>query len=594
LSEPAVPDRIRIEQMRLLLGNLKAIVPQTALLVALLLWTLLHAGNWVALNAWAVAILGFELFCAWDARRCLATIESRPLRPLVRRQMALNAADGLLWAALPWIALDGAGVAASVLVIGVMCGIAAGALSSLAVVRPVFLAFLFTVVAATAAKLATLRDPAYAGLALAGILYCMTLVSHARNLSQSARAAIDLRFENMGLIERLRIESENARAAQRAADDSNLAKSRFLAAASHDLRQPIHAQGLFLSVLERSELSADQRAMVRSATAATAATAEMLNTLLDFSRIEAGVVQPAVRSFPLQVLLNTIESELAPQADAKGIVYRSRETRAVVRSDPAIVALILRNLVSNALRYTDRGGLLIGCRRRGAGVVLEVWDTGIGIRAADQEAIFREFHQLGNPERDRRKGLGLGLAIARGLARTLGHALTLESTPGRGTVFRLALPLPGADDPPVVEERGTPPASIAHARVLVIDDDEAVREGMGHVLRDWGCHCDLAGTIEEALVLADRHPPDAVVSDYRLRNQYTGADAIAALRLAHGAQLPALLVTGDTAPERLREAAAFGVPLLHKPVRPNELRMVLAAALRGDGAPGTQAQPVAA
>lgn len=585
MSKPSVPDRVRIEQMRLLLGTVTGAVPQTALVVALLLWSLVDGRNAYALNAWGAAIMSFELFCAWDARRCLAGIETRPLKPLVHRQMALNVVDGMLWAALAWITLDGANLAASVLVIGVLTGVAAGALSSLAVIRPVFVAFLATLVLGTASKLWMLHDPAYVSLGVAGILYCLALYSHARNMARTARAAIDLRFENLELIERLRVESENARAAQRAADESNLAKSRFLAAASHDLRQPIHAQGLFLNVLERSELSGDQRAMVRSATAAAAATSEMLDTLLDFSRIEAGVVRPAVRPFSLQVLLNTIESELAPQADAKGLVYRSRDTRAVVRSDPAIVALILRNLVSNALRYTDRGGLLIGCRRRGDGVVVEVWDTGIGIRPADQEEIFREFHQLGNPERDRRKGLGLGLAIARGLARKLGHPLTLESTPGRGTVFRLALPLPAAGERPEPEPRGAAPASIANARVLVIDDDEAVREGMGQVLRDWGCHCDLAGSIEEALVLAGRHPPDAVVSDYRLRDQFTGADAIAALREAHGAALPALLVTGDTAPERLREAAACGVPLLHKPVRPTELRTVLAAALRRSDGP---------
>ncbi|NML44242.1 response regulator [Ramlibacter sp. G-1-2-2] len=572
--------------MRLLLGNVKDAVWQTALLVAVLLWALLDDYNARPLAAWATAILGLELFSAWDARRALRRLDATTWQSQVRRQMALNLADGLLWASLTWITLDTAGLGGSVLVIAVMAGVAGSAMSSLAVVMPVFLCFLATLLLTIAAKLWLLKDPAYGALALTGILYCMTLVGHGRNLAQSARAAIDLRFENLELIARLLRESENAREAHRAADESNLAKSKFLAAASHDLRQPIHAQGLFLTVLERSALTPAQRGILQSVTSATRATAEMLNTLLDFSRIEAGVVQAEVRPLELQPLLNVIENELAPQADAKGIVYRSRETRAVVRSDSAILALILRNLVSNAIRYTERGGLLIGCRLRDGHALLEVWDTGIGIAPADRDAVFREFHQLGNPERDRRKGLGLGLAIAQQLARTLGHALTLDSEPGRGSVFRIELPLAPRGELPAARPRWTAVASIAGARVLVIDDDEAVREAMRQLLRDWGCECDAADGIADALELAARVLPDVVISDYRLRGTSTGADAIAALRAVHGPQLAALLVTGDTAPERLREAGASGMTLLHKPVHPRELQLALAGVLREGSAGG--------
>ena len=298
----------------------------------------------------------------------------------------------------------------------------------------------------------------------------------------------------------------------------------------------------------------------------------MLNSLLDFSRIEAGVVKPQVQPFRLQPLLNKIEVELAAQADGKGIVYRSRETGAVVASDAALVELILRNLVTNAIRYTARGGVLVGCRRRGAAVVIEVWDTGIGIAPEHQAEVFREFHQLGNPERDRNKGLGLGLAIASGLAAALGHKLTLASRPRRGSVFRLTVPLSREVPLPEPATRSGGKARLLKLRVLVIDDDEIVRAGMAHLLRDWGAVCDAAGTIDEALALARAHAPDLVLSDYRLREQRTGAEAIAAVRgLLAPQEVPALLVTGDTAPERLREAEASGVPLLHKPVAPADL-----------------------
>jgi two-component system, sensor histidine kinase len=255
----------------------------------------------------------------------------------------------------------------------------------------------------------------------------------------------------------------------------------------------------------------------------------------------------------------------------------------VVHADPALVALILRNLVSNAIRYTERGGVLVGCRTRAEHTVIEVWDTGVGIEAAQHQAIFREFHQLGNAERDRRKGLGLGLAIAQGLARALGQELTLASVPGRGSVFRLSLPIArvGVVADAGNERRAAPQRSFDHVRVLVIDDDETVRAGMRQLLQLWGCACDVADSIEEAQALARAHPPALAIVDYRMREQRTGAQAVASLRAEFGADLPCLLITGDTAPQRLREALATGVPLLHKPVLPGELHRAMSYLLSG-------------
>ncbi|MCE5182146.1 MAG: response regulator [Betaproteobacteria bacterium] len=371
---------------------------------------------------------------------------------------------------------------------------------------------------------------------------------------------------------------EDLVAAKLRAEEANLAKSKFLAAASHDLRQPIHAQGLFLSVLARTELTTHQREILAGANAAAKASSEMLNTLLDYSRIEAGVIQSQPEPFPLQPLLNKLEKEFASQAEIKKLAYRSRKTDLAVQSDPMLVELILRNLISNAIRYTRSGGLLVACRKRGDRAVLEVWDTGIGIAPAHQQDVFREFHQLGNPERDRHNGLGLGLAIAERLARTLGHALSLTSTLHRGSVFRLTLPIATAELP--LErgafEHGKIPFNV---RVLVIDDDAIVRASMHLMLRGWGCECDMAESIEEALELARVRAPDLVISDYRLREQRTGLEAIVALRVLLGSRLPAMLITGDTAPDRLREAQGSGILLLHKPVTPELLHRGLVIAL---------------
>ncbi len=586
---PSAPNILRladgrtlVEQLRLQLGNMGSSVAPAILLALLLVWTLSNDSNALALRIWCAGVILIKLYCAFDARRTLASPIAPERAPrLVWRQMVLNGIDAIAWGALAWVTLDTTTVAGSVLVVAVLAGIAGSSMSSLSPVLPVFVVFAAFELLVGTSKLWLLENPAYDALGLAGVLYIATLLGQARNSARAARAAIDLRFENFDLIERLRVGTEHAQAAHQKAEEANQAKSRFLAAASHDLRQPIHAQGLFLEVLARSKLSAVQADALGNARATWQASAEMLDTLLDFSRIEAGVVEPQMQLFHLQPLLNKIENELAPQADAKGIVYRSRETHAAVRSDPALVALILRNLVSNAIRYTERGGVLVACRVRGDVLLLEVWDTGIGIAPTQHQEIFREFHQLGNAERDRRKGLGLGLAIAQGLARALGQDLSLASKPGRGSVFRLSLPVARIGMASGGLAAAPSPARVFDVRVLVIDDDESVRAGMRQLLTAWGCRCDVADSIEEAQALARANRPGLLISDYRLRELRTGAEAIAALRAEFGARLPALLITGDTAPQRLRDARASGVPLLHKPVLPEQLYNALTLVLNG-------------
>ncbi|SFI18006.1 Signal transduction histidine kinase [Collimonas sp. OK307] len=573
-------NRILVEQLRLLLGNVGSSVIPALLLAVVLVWALSNDSNALGLRAWCATVVLSKLYSAYHARRTLASgIAIEHAHRLVLVLLVLNMVDGAAWGALAWVTLGTTSVTGSILVVSVLAGIAGSSMSLLAPVLPVFILFMTFESIVTAAKFWHMGDPAYTALALALILFLITLVLQARNSAIAVRAAISLRFENVELLARLRDETLKVQDAHREAVLANLAKSKFLAAASHDLRQPIHALGLFLEVLARSELTAIQRAVLGSARSVSEASAGMLNTLLDFSRIEAGVVDAQVLPFHLQPLLHKIENELAPQANAKGLIYRTRETHVALQSDPALVELILRNLVSNAIRYSERGGVLVACRTRGNQTRLEVWDTGIGIEPLQHQEIFREFHQLGNAERDRSKGLGLGLAIADGLARKLGHELSLSSKPGRGSVFRLTLP--NARVPVISDELETTHVSVQKLdiRVLVVDDDEAVRAGMLQLLHDWGCKCEAVESIEEALASARANRPDIVISDFRLRKQHTGAQAIAALREEFGEDLPALLITGDTAPERLRDARASGIPLLHKPVAPSQLHRRLASIL---------------
>jgi two-component system, sensor histidine kinase len=564
-------DRTLVEQLRLLLRNVHSALVPTFILGLVLVWGLSNASNRVALAAWFFVLMLSKLNAALHASRNLKfPIPHDRARRLVWTLIGLNMADGMIWGLLPWITLSNTTMAGSILVISTMAAMVGSTMSRLSPVLPVFAAFSATMLMLVTSKVWMLGDRAYEALGAASIIYLVSLSLMARNSSRELRTGIELRFENIALIKQLQEKTRIAETAQREAELANSAKSKFLAAASHDLRQPIHAQGLFLEVLSRTDLTAYQRELLDSARSALEASVEMLNTLLDFSRIEAGVVEPQRQSLRLQTLLNKIENEVAPQADAKNLVYRTRETRAVVESDPLLLEMILRNLVTNAIRYTERGGVLVACRQRGGRAVLEVWDTGIGIAQAHHQMIFREFHQLGNPERDRNKGLGLGLAIAQGLARTLGHDLSLSSTPNRGSVFRIALPL--ARSQPVEQPLAlSGNIRLLEVNVLVIDDDETVRTGMRQLLQGWGCVCDVAENIEEALTLTQRRTPGLIICDYRLREQRTGVEAIEALRAKLGEELPALLITGDTAPGRLREAQASGIPLLHKPVSPGQL-----------------------
>lgn len=359
---------------------------------------------------------------------------------------------------------------------------------------------------------------------------------------------------------------------------ANRAKSRFLAAASHDLRQPMHALGLFVSQLNQRIKDPENRHLTGRIEASVAALQGLLDALLDVSRLDAGVVTANLSDFNVQSVLERIENAFAPDATDRGLLYRVARCRLAVHSDPVLLERILLNLVANALRYTESGGIVIGCRRRGDRVRVEVWDTGVGIAPEHRQAIFQEFYQIGNPERDRTKGLGLGLSIAARLARLLGGRIDVRSVPGRGSVFAVEVPRateiresPAARAPSRIHE---PPHD---ALVLVVDDDALVREALSGLMQQWGCTVVAAASGEAALTALSQQnrSPDAVLCDYRLPAGETGNEVIRRLRERYGSGLPAALITGDTAPETLREAKQSGIPLLHKPVQPARLRALL-------------------
>lgn len=358
---------------------------------------------------------------------------------------------------------------------------------------------------------------------------------------------------------------------------ANQAKSRFLAAASHDLRQPLHALGLFVGQL-RERMRADERKRVIGCIdTALSAMNELFNALLDISKLDAGATTTEITDFPVAQLLAHAETTFVEAAREKGLSFRVVHCRAWIRSDFILLERVIFNLISNAVRYTHRGGLVVGCRRRDNSLRIEVWDNGTGIPADQQDKIFGEFYRLGEPDRDRRAGLGLGLAIVDRLCRLLDHPVHVRSILGKGSVFAVTVPMAKSR----IMKTSAVPALAPHQLdlsngklVVVIDDDPLVLEGMGGLFRSWGCKVIAAETDIKALkgLVAADHLPDLIISDYYLSEGRTGLEAIAKLRDALSAQIPAFLISGDTNSKPQREAKAKGCHLLHKPVDPMALR----------------------
>jgi signal transduction histidine kinase/CheY-like chemotaxis protein len=573
--------RTRIEQIKLIYDLVGLTVVPAISVAVILFFELRKPDAEIALRFWLAGVVACKLFQKFDAGRQRTKVFDRSrCNYEVARLMLIHGLDALAWTLLSWISLDSATPTQAILIVAVLTGIVGGAVPLMSPVLPVFVTYAVVDLSVLVPRFLTMHDRSFVALALCSLPYLLAMTLLARNSSIATMQSIRLKFENLELTRELRNEAERSNAAYSEVFEANVAKSRFIAAASHDLRQPIHALGLFLEVLSLRNPRSDQKQAIDDARSAAKATSEMLDTLLDFSRIEAGVVKPRIKAFAVQDIFGGIETELAPQADAKHLSYRTRDTELVGYSDPAIVEMILRNLISNAIRYTNEGGVLVACRKRNHDVAIEVWDTGIGINQKDQADIFKEFYQVGNPERDRRKGLGLGLSIAGRLAESINSSLTMNSVLGRGSVFRLVIS--GINSALPEDERPDRSEAVVHSggRVLVVDDDESVRLGMSVLLEQWGFTCAAVASIDEAKSSCASEKPDLIISDLRLRGPVDGIVAIRQLRDHMGEEVPAVIITGETAPGSLADAEASGLPVLHKPVSGERLAMAIAKAMK--------------
>jgi len=373
--------------------------------------------------------------------------------------------------------------------------------------------------------------------------------------------------------ERKVIEAELT-AAKEDAERANLAKSKFLAAASHDLRQPLQSLFFFSAALGRHVPDGKGGDLLRRLDQGLDAMKGLLDSLLDVSKLDSGVIVPRFETFDVAEIADVIDTAYAPLAAEKRLGWRVEGCARTVRSDRTLLGRLVRNLVENALRYTQAGMIRIRCRVEGDRLAIEVQDTGIGIPTDHLERIFEEFHQVGNPERDRAQGLGLGLAIVRRLSQLLEHPVQVRSVHGRGSAFRVLVPLAAAapEAEPVAGAPATTPDGRGKFAVLV-DDDAVVLLGLRTVLMEWGYRVLAADSADQAMerLSAQADRPDIVIADYRLREGRVGTEVIRRVRDRYGADVPSLILTGETGTDTLHDAAAHHVPVIHKPVTPRQL-----------------------
>ena len=382
-------------------------------------------------------------------------------------------------------------------------------------------------------------------------------------------------------LQALQIERDNA-----LRKDSD--KSRFLAIASHDLRQPVHALGLFAATLHKRLKSSPDEPLGRNLMRSVDALERSFNAMLDISRLDGSALTPRLQSFPLRDLFRRLHMQYGGQAELAGLGLRFSPGGKSVTSDPQLLERILGNLVQNAIRYTTQGGIVVVARTTRTHVNIEVWDTGCGIAPENLPRVFDEFYQVGRGERDRSRGLGMGLAIVKRLAALLQHRLEVSSAPGRGTLFRLGVPLGelhGLDEETAAAD--TLPMQVDHAQmVLVVDDEEPIREGLRLLLQEWGYQVMTAADAAQAerAVNALEGRVDLILSDLHLGPGPGGQEVVVNVRRLCGREVPAILVTGDTTGAALRAVAAGADPVLFKPVQPRLLFEAMRAALEPSGA----------
>lgn len=566
-GEGALPLAVQRTQLELLLRKTGTFRLLSAIPFAAVLALAFYArwGSPLAL-AWLALMTAASIF-SHTRRRALrrrGTVPDEEVPLALRRQEGDVVLLGVMWGLAPWM-LDPHGDLAYLLltVVFVVATIALG--SMLAVTHRQ------TIPAGLGLMTACAWFGGPMGWMLAGGtgLFLLMVLDWIRQQARALQESLVVRFEKEELAERL--------------EAAGREKTRFFAAASHDLRQPLHAVSLFTAAMARTRLDAEGTRILAHLAHSVDALGRSLDTMLDVSRLDAGSVQPRIARVGVHGLLRSLLNNFAGRAEEKGLQLRVRAPGGIaVKSDALLLERLLGNLVDNAIKYTGEGGVVVAARVGAASgrpghVRFDIVDTGIGIPAEHRQRVFEEFFQVGNPQRDRRAGLGLGLSIVRRLSELLEHPVSLASRPRGGTRFQVWAPISqkGAASGEATRPPVAAPAELKlPARVLVVDDEADTREALATLLASHGCTVHTAADLDEAGALVQAEAPEAVVADYRLPGERNGLDFLQALR-SQAPQVQVLLVTGETAPKRIAAIAASGVPCLIKPVRAQDLLQAL-------------------
>jgi len=593
VTRPQAQDRSeRADHIRALFEQMPAVLAGNAIGIVLVAWAfwplapLPRIGGWIA---FALALWGVRLahYLRYRRQRDADTATLLDWRASWR---ALVLLQGVVWPLAVWWFWGLGSTFHTVALILIAVSYSLGSVQLLATQPALFFSFVSLVLLPSVARVATdTTQPWHGQLALVlGLLFVITLVM-GRTYRDALSQAIALKQQTEHLAEQLKREKAIADEARRSAETANRAKTQFFAAASHDLRQPLHAMGLFAEALrQRSERVGDPEAasLVNSINQSVDALEGLFGELLDLTRIDTGGVDVQNGPVRLRDLFARLRLHFEPVAFEKGLALTFRGGQRIAHSDALLVERILRNLVSNAIRYTEDGGVLVACRPRGGKLALQVWDSGVGIAEASLPRIFDEFYQVQAKAPlapHQKKGLGLGLAIVKRLADLLEAPLTVRSVPGRGTVFTLLLPVgrePRTIAPPLTTGAASLGLSLDGRRIVVVEDEPAVREGLIVLLETWGANvealADLAA-VQAWRANPQQVPPDLLIVDYRLPEGHTGVEALAALRARWPSlTLPAIVVTGSSLGGHEAEAGQHDFHLLIKPVAPNKLRAMIA------------------
>ncbi len=572
----------RIDKFVLLCSNLVWII-SGSVLAALALFVALQDQLPLQFRlTWLIVVLmisavRFKFLRHWN--QTTTTVENVNRRILLATLMSFSFAT--CFGVISYFAVSENNPLGNLLVVMMVTGLVASATAAVVHLLPMYVMYIFPIMLPVAYRFSGFEQVGYHWIAGLIVLYLFITLGISRSIRGSIMQSIHMRYENQNLLESLREEKQRAEVALELAEQANRAKSKFLAAASHDLRQPLHSLRLFTATLELQTRDTQHKTLVSQIDSSVKSLEDLFNALLDISKLDAGTLSVDKRNIYLDSLLAQIEGEFKPLAGEKELYFDVELADHVIFTDALLLERLIRNLASNAIRYTEKGGVVLSTTLEEGRVWLSIEDTGVGIPEADRVRIFEEFVQLGNVERDRNQGIGLGLSIVKRLALLLDVEIRTESTESGGARFLVGMPLGDRSKcqylPVGFVE--TPGEQVDSLFVLVIDDEEEVCLAIEGLLETWGCIVMTATSGDAALKQLDEigEVPDVVVSDYRLRQGETGGDVIRRIREHLLTEVPAIILTGDIAPDRLKDIQALGYPMLHKPCEPDILRKLLAS-----------------